>query len=185
MEIETFLSIKNLQFSSDFEFLYHFGISIGKFHNKILIWGRSGDLNFWPLITKRSKLWRPLALSPEVTETPNFDCDLLTLTHSHGVTFNSKFKSLIFSAHANRYCKKTFAIKVLHYIVTKYSYVSWFWSIKKKRIFHVRNTFVTKWCFSFHSVQFCKGWNKFFFAMQKMAANRALVTFWSGNLKWL
>ena len=50
--------------------------------------------------TMGSKLWPELALSSEVTATSNFDCDLLTPTHSHGVNFNSKFKSLFFSAHA-------------------------------------------------------------------------------------
>ena len=46
IEIETFLLSKNPQFSSNFDLLYHFGISISGFHNKILIWGRSDDLDF-------------------------------------------------------------------------------------------------------------------------------------------
>ena len=41
IEIETFLLSKNPQFSSNFDLLYHFGISISGFHNKILIWGQS------------------------------------------------------------------------------------------------------------------------------------------------
>ena len=68
----TFLLAKNPQFSSDFNLQYHFGISISKFYNKISIWGRSDDLKFWPLFTMRSKLWRQIALSPEVRLTSNF-----------------------------------------------------------------------------------------------------------------
>ena len=57
---------------------------------------------FLPLhINVRSKLWRPLALSPEVTMTSNFDCDLLVPTNNYGVIVSLKFQSSIFIASAS------------------------------------------------------------------------------------
>ena len=57
---------------------------------------------FLPLhINVRSKLWRPLALSPEVTMTSNFDCDLLVPTNNYGVIVSLKFQSSIFIAPAS------------------------------------------------------------------------------------
>ena len=81
----TFLLTKNPQILSNFVLLGSFGISISKFHNKILIWGRSGDLKFRPLFTMRSKLWRQIALSPEVRLTSNFACNLVLGPYSWGL----------------------------------------------------------------------------------------------------
>ena len=49
------------------------------------------EFNFWLLLAMRSKLWKCLALYPEVIATSNFDCHLLVSIHSHGIR-----RSLIF-----------------------------------------------------------------------------------------
>ena len=106
-----FISTNNKipHFPSNFDLAYHFEISISWFYNKILIWGRFNDLNFWPPLAMRSKLWRLVALSLEVTETSNLACDILTPTHNYGLRISLIFQNNFILAHLTSgiYCRKS------------------------------------------------------------------------------
>ena len=105
LEIQTSFSIKNPQFWSDFDLQCYFGISICKFHNKILIWPRLDDLKFWPLLAMRSKLWRPVARGRAASETSNLVYDLSGTIPVHDLFSSLQHQSILNRAHTNQHIK--------------------------------------------------------------------------------
>ena len=98
------LTIKILQFLSDFDLLYQFGFSISKFHNKILIVGRSDDLKFLTSNTVRPKLWRSFALSRLTSVTSNLARNLVVPPYSSGIAAKPGFQHLQNRAHSSQGC---------------------------------------------------------------------------------